>query len=1122
MTAPRLLLLVLALLGLLAALNLLFFTTEQRVERGDLALVDQGSDTPGLASSASPQSVTGLALYEAADESAERTEVLIPGDAALREVQVSIRLPQGSPMDDSLTLVALDATRMEAGANGNMRRRINEESGLVIASVPVGRSAVIRMEIPEATDVQLFLDGRFLFLDELQSLGAEDSELLITPRLGACLRLKIGGDTSSAKGDVSVAGGSFGGGRGGGGWQRREQDAEGQSEMIFRGLDAELSWTVMANFEELYSAPKFGLELEAGKQLDLPLELTPGVKISGVVVDSSGAPLAGVEVGVAAGMMNWMGGATARNTDTDDNGEFQLSAVSPGDQKLEAKIEGWRTAESEDFSAEDGDHIKGIRLVLDPGESIRGVVRWPDGNPATGAVVSAESLVRSGFGNWGRSGVRRAGSTECDSNGNFELSGLKPGSYTLRASASKDSSSADETLPLWHADQSAVDTGITSVILVLTGPLAFTGRVQDERGEPVEAFELEARSAEEGGPRERENFEDPEGRFVFARVGQGEWTLKVSATGYTQAEPAKLTLTTEGTDLQLNLERTVTLAGTVVDSSGKVIAGALVRADDGSSSGNAWTGPSGPTSLTNKEGFFSFEELSAGTISVSAGAENWADSESTTLQLEPGDVFEDATLQLRVGGQIEGTVLTPEGDPIVNQRVTWGSNSMGFGSNDEVRSDTGGRFVFMHVTPGDWAVSAAPSMADMGARMSGRRDASAFTEIMGQLITETVSVIDGEVTEVSLGGDPRRPVRVHGVVTLAGVPLAGANVVAVSESSAVFEGMKSAPSAEDGSFELIVDRPGPHTISARFEQQGVAVAVMIPDQDDLSVNLAIPLGRIEGQVRKSGERTAAGIRVTIQREDGLGRMRWGGDQATTDDNGNYSIQALEEGRYTVRANASSWGGRADSDWGTMVLGGVEVGRDEVKDGVDFILEAAGSVSGVVLTGDGTPVADASLFFRDSAGRMISTVSNTNTNAAGEFSFEGLAPGDYSISVRSASHASSDAHRVVVGSDETAEIRIELEAATVLLVSLEDSDGELLRARFEVLDEDGIDVGSLMTLETLRSSFNQGGAALQQRVGPLPAGRYTVRATLADGRTVERGVSLRGRAQEKKLKLKLKD
>jgi uncharacterized surface anchored protein len=309
-------------------------------------------------------------------------------------------------------------------------------------------------------------------------------------------------------------------------------------------------------------------------------------------------------------------------------------------------------------------------------------------------------------------------------------------------------------------------------------------------------------------------------------------------------------------------------------------------------------------------------------------------------------------------------------------------------------------------------------------------------------------------------------------------------------------------------------------ISARSGGLGVEAVVEVPRQDELRVDLVIPLGRIEGFVRKPGGRPASGVRVSIQREDGLGRMRWGGDQARTDEAGAYAIEALQPGRYTVRANVGGWGGSANTAWGSSIQSGIELDPDETVTGVDFRLEEAGTVEGVVVDASGAPVDGASLFFRDAGGVVVSRVSGTVTNASGEFRKEGLAPGEYAVSARAAGYASGEDVRVAVASGEQAEARVALGPGTVLVISLEQEDGAELRARFEVFDDDGAEVAGLMTLEELQAIFNEGSSGQGQRVGPFAPGRYTVRATMADGKTVERRVRLRASDDEKKVRLKL--
>ncbi len=60
----------------------------------------------------------------------------------------------------------------------------------------------------------------------------------------------------------------------------------------------------------------------------------------------------------------------------------------------------------------------------------------------------------------------------------------------------------------------------------------------------------------------------------------------------------------------------------------------------------------------------------------------------------------------------------------------------------------------------------------------------------------------------------------------------------------------------------------------------------------------------------------------------------------------------------------------------------------------------------------------------------------------------------------------------------------------------------------------------MTLRTLQSTLNEGASTREQRVGSLPPGRYTVRATAPAGRSDDKRVSLRGRDTEKQVRLKL--
>jgi len=1031
---------------------------------------------------------------------------------------VQVRTPAGAPADADLSLIAIAADGLGGDDGFELLQRLRRDPERGLARAAVLANGETRLRVPAETEVALLIDGSFLYLEEPRVVSASTESVLLEPLLGASVVVRLRSGGADLDGELALAGGSFGGGRRG--WNRLEREVDGAERYRFGALDTELTWSLMPDFEDRYAPSQLGIELEPGEERLLELEVSAGGSVEGQVRDASGEPVAGIEVRTAAGPMAWMGGGGGRETVTDAEGNFSLRALEPGEQQLETRAEGWRDGESETFTLEDGQEVRGLLLTIDRGETLAGIVRWSDGSPAAGASVVAETRTSGGWGGWGGSRLTQAGSTTSGADGSFALVGLDSGSYTLRASHDARSAEDEAGAARWHAAREAVAAGSTGVELRLEGPIPFEGTVVDDRGEPVTAFELRVESAQDGGPEESQDFEDEGGRFLFARVGPGEWTVEARADGHIQLEARDLMLGAEGQEVELRLERTATVSGRVLDPGGAPVAGARVRAEVGTDGGNPWRGPSGPNDETDAEGRYLLEGLRPGTVDLSASREGWADSEDLVMQLAPGSSAEGTDLALRVGGTIIGTVLTPEGDGIAGKRVTWGSNAMGFGSEGETTTDSAGAFRFDNVTPGEWAVSAAPSMAEMGESMRGRRGNGAFTEIMGQLVTETVTVVDRETVEVHLGGEPRRPVRVYGRVTLAGEAVVDANVVAVSEASAVFEGMKSVQTDDQGNYELVVDRPGAHTVSVTSGRLGVALPTRIPEAEEVRVDLAIPLGSIEGVVKRSDGRPAAGVRLSIQREDGLGRMRWGGDQATSDEAGRYALVALEPGRYTVRANVSTWGGRADPDWGTLVRDGIQVTEDQTVDGVDFRLSKAGSVEGVVVGLDGQPVEGASVFFRDGAGRLLSTVSGTTTNAAGEFRRTGLAPGDYELSLRASGLAAEAAANVRVVSEEESTVRLTLEAGTTLIVTLDQGDEAVGRARYEVFDEDGREIGGLMTVEQMRSTFNQGGSQDEVRLGPVPAGRYVVRATMADGRTAERKTTVRGRLSEKRVRLKL--
>jgi hypothetical protein len=65
----------------------------------------------------------------------------------------------------------------------------------------------------------------------------------------------------------------------------------------------------------------------------------------------------------------------------------------------------------------------------------------------------------------------------------------------------------------------------------------------------------------------------------------------------------------------------------------------------------------------------------------------------------------------------------------------------------------------------------------------------------------------------------------------------------------------------------------------------------------------------------------------------------------------------------------------------------------------------------------------------------------------------------------------------------------------------------------VQDQDGREVGGMLGLSEIMKMFSSGSFDMtQQHIGPLPPGKYTVRATIADGKSLTKPVTLSGQAE----------
>lgn len=133
----------------------------------------------------------------------------------------------------------------------------------------------------------------------------------------------------------------------------------------------------------------------------------------------------------------------------------------------------------------------------------------------------------------------------------------------------------------------------------------------------------------------------------------------------------------------------------------------------------------------------------------------------------------------------------------------------------------------------------------------------------------------------------------------------------------------------------------------------------------------------------------------------------------------------------------------------------------------------------------------------------------------------LAAGPYEVSARTDREVDPAPVQVEVSSGESSSVEMRLSSGTIILIRMTDRKGNLVRCSLEVLDDSGRQVNGLWAYTELMSKL-RGGAGLsstEERVGPLPAGSYTLRATAEDGRDAKRKVTLAG-PEERRVRLRL--
>ncbi|HEY5925706.1 MAG TPA: carboxypeptidase regulatory-like domain-containing protein [Kofleriaceae bacterium] len=315
-----------------------------------------------------------------------------------------------------------------------------------------------------------------------------------------------------------------------------------------------------------YTRSTESVEVE-GKPVTVDFTLIPGGVIRGqVVARDTRKPVPGALVSVDAGRQNFRSGDITAMADAD--GQFIVRGLSSGNASITARGRGYASAQPTPVQLGIGEQVDDIIVLVDGAFSISGrVVRKGTKEGIAGARLGAFSM-----GN----GAQGEALEPSDADGAFEIPGLRPGSYMMFAGAEGSMLEIGKNVDI-------VDRDVTDVIVELGAGVTLSGRVDPAMVATV-SLELEGEIGitnmfEMVKAAMCRGQSEANGTFTLKNAPPGKFKLRAVAKDGTSGSIALTVAAVDQSGLVVPITPRASIAGRVVDTSGKPVPGFDVIAE---------------------------------------------------------------------------------------------------------------------------------------------------------------------------------------------------------------------------------------------------------------------------------------------------------------------------------------------------------------------------------------------------------------------------------------------------------------------------------------------------------------------------------------------------------------
>ena len=621
--------------------------------------------------------------------------------------------------------------------------------------------------------------------------------------------------------------------------------------------------------------------------------------------------------------------------------------------------------------------------------------------------------------------------------------------------------------------------------VVLTPQAILSGQVLDrEMGSPVDNGFVVI-EAENGESEKRVAIKN--GMYSFEGVEIGTYRILAYVNGYVTGRYAKTLTLDVGdkvTDANIRVDRGLTLTGSITDTNGLALSGAVVVSRPAEGEGRQ------QQIQTDAKGNFVLSGLEAGEYFVDATAPGYArsffggaDKQIDAQVIEVGTTKKnrDVNLILKHVGAIFGTVYDRKGNVLKGVQVF--AEPVEGGQRHQVRASDDGTYILTGLAPVPYVVRArAEGFAPLFYGGAWRRDKAEpvrvradghvtglnfalgrMSSVSGQIKDRNGKPVARAMVHLLAPAEPEEEIRADDIQTRGAVP------VLVPHA----RGAQPVQTDKHGNYRFDAVFPGSYLLQAEAQRFSSRFYVKDSEPEYIRVtqeesitdrDVVLPLlGRISGYIRAIDKKALEDIVVVAVPVDlAMWEDRVPGSAirfpgvVLNGKTGAFKISGLPEGRYQIYASArqhvTRWFGNVED---VSAAQSVMVSLDSVVKNVDFELTRGGLLSGQVLADDTRrPIASARVTVQRFG---HSGIWQTTTDDNGAFEMGGLPNGDFFLRVEAPGFVS-----------EFYGDTLKLEDAVVIAVKAGDpvADFRLGLARRQLADFDGngaVDFTDLMAL-----------------------------------------------------------